>query len=273
MRFPLRLTLDVARVSIAQKLFGAARRPLALQVNLARLSAQPEAVSLGSDITVPINSSRDLQALAVVRASTAPIVWIGGDTPLHYPRIGQLTREIVNLGRSVFIEMDGRLVRRRIHEFRPVSRLYLVLPLYGLQDAHDLRMAHLGSFRATIESIRTAKLSGFHVCVETPIFADTDGGQLGNLANFITTLAVDGWIQKSPAVPAADQPSEEKLADARKLIPSRGWRSFSKQLTAGVPHAEFACGEIGNVPRTVSSKPTDQSTSKLPTREESVRAL
>ena len=33
---------------------------------------------------------------------------------------------------------------------------------------------HPGNFRATMETMRTAKLSGFHVCVETRIFADTD---------------------------------------------------------------------------------------------------
>ncbi len=77
-----------------------------------------------------------------------------------------------------FVEMDETLLRRRIHEFRPVSRLYLVLPLNGLEDVHDSRAQHTGNFRATMEAIRTAKLSGFHICIETTIFPRFDRSEL-----------------------------------------------------------------------------------------------
>jgi Radical SAM superfamily len=267
MRFSLRLTLDLARVVIAQKLFDVAQRPVALPLDLATLP-----VSANVDGAGAADSSRDLQALAWIRASRAPIVWIGGETPLHYPRIGHLTRQIIDLGRTVFIEMDGCLLRRRIHEFRPVSRLYLVLPILGLQDAHDLRAAHPGSFRATMESIRTAKLSGFHVCVETPIFANMGAEEFRSMANFITTLDVDGWIQKRPAVSQAGQPSEEALAAAREQIPNSGWKSFSKHLTLAALHAEFAGGEVGDATAIPATKLVDQINPELTAREESVRA-
>jgi hypothetical protein len=268
MRFPLRLTLDLTRVVIAQKLFGVARRPLVLPLDLAKLP-----VSTSADSADAADSAGDLHALGAVRASSAAIVWIGGETPLHYPRIGHLTREIIDLGRTVFVEMDGRLLRRRIHEFRPVSRLYLVLPLLGLQEAHDLRAGHPGSFRATIESIRTAKLSGFHVCVETPVAAGMSADELRGLANLIATLDVEGWIQKPPAISDANQPSKEALAAARELIPNAGWKNFSKYLTRGAPNAEFACGEVGNgtsIPQTILA---NHDNANLPARDESVRAL
>ncbi len=271
MRFPLRLSLDLARVAIAQKLFGVVGRPLSLHLDLARFSAQPDAALQHGGNDVAADSSRDAQTLTMVRASNAPIVWIGGDTPLHYPRIGHLTREIINLGRTVFIEMDGRLLRRRIHEFRPEPRLYLVLPIMGLQEAHDLRAAHSGSFRATLESIRAAKLSGFHICVETPISADTDLAELRDLTQFVATLDVDGWIQKRISV--ATPPSKEILASARDLTPSRGWRSFSRQLTRDVGHSEFASGDTGKVSSASQTKPGNQVNSELAAREESVRAL
>jgi hypothetical protein len=272
MRFPLRLTLDLTRVAIAQKLFGVARRPLVLRLDLAKFSARADSAS-PSDDAAAANSSRDLQVLAMVRASKAPIVWIGGDTPLEYPRIGHLTREIIQLGRTVFIEMDGRLLRRRIHEFRPESRLYLVLPIFGLQEAHDLQAAHPGSFSATLESIRAAKLSGFHICVETPISADVDRAPLRELAEFINALGVDGWIQKRPLASAAASPSEDALAAERELIPNGGWRNFSKHLSLGSRHAEFARGDVGDAAAIRQTKIANQSTAEPPTREESVRAL
>jgi Radical SAM superfamily len=276
MRFPPRLNWDLARVRIAQKLFGATRSPLALPLDLADFPAQSELpLNASVDSSSPA-SSRDLHVLGFVRENAAPAVWIGGDSPLRYPRIGHLAREIVDLGRTVFIETDGTLLRRRIHEFRPVSRLYLVLPLNGLETAHDQRAQQSGNFRATIESIRTAKLSGFHICVETTIFAGTDTEALRTLANFITTLDIDGWIQKRPPLSAADQPSQEKLAAARKLIPNPGWQKFSAYLTLhlplGAPHAEFAClpaaagGEVGGVE---SDSPNQES----PIQQESAHVL
>jgi pyruvate-formate lyase-activating enzyme len=277
MRFPPRLKWDLATARIAQKLLGAQRRPLALHTDLADFPSQSE-LTLDANVESSASvSSRDCQVLARVRENASPVVWIGGDTPLRYPRIGHLAREIINLGRTVFIETDGTLLRRRIHEFRPVSRLYLVLPLNGLEAAHDLRAQHPGNFRATIESIRTATLSGFHICAETTIFSDMNIEELRTLADFITTLDIDGWIQTRPASVVA-QPTEEKITAARKLIPNSNWKNFTEHLSLsgklplggklilGAPHAEFACGEFGNVG-------SDSLKQDLPTQEESIRAL
>jgi hypothetical protein len=230
MRFPPRLTWDLTEIRIAQRLFGASRYPWALRLDLAQLGAQPEAATPDKANSSAEVSSRDAQALSRVRASSARVVWIGGDTPLHHERIGHLTREIVNCGRTVFLEMDGTLLRRRIHEFRPVSRLYLVLPLNGLEDAHDSRAEHTGNFRATMEAIRAAELSGFHICIETTIFTGSDRSELGALANFISTLGVDGWIHKRPAAAANEQTSSAMSQSARELIPNRQWRAFSDLL-------------------------------------------
>jgi hypothetical protein len=230
MRFPPRLLWDLARVGIAQKLFGAPSYLWALRLDLAQLRAHTE-VTPPNGVNSPAEiSSRDSQALSQVRASSAPVVWIGGDTPLQHARIGHLAREIVNCGRTVFVEMDGTLLRRRIHEFRPVPRLYLVLPLNGLENAHDSRAQQNGNFRATMEALRTAKLSGFHICIETTIFPGSDRSELLKLANFISTLDVDGWIHKRPAAVANNQNTSEALQSARNLIPSRDWRTFSALL-------------------------------------------
>jgi Radical SAM superfamily len=230
LRFPPRLTWDLTRVRIAQKLFGTSRHPWALRLDLAELRAHGEATppnGVNSSVEV---SSRDSQALSRVHASSAPVVWIGGDSPLQHARIGHLAREIVNCSRTVFVEMDGTLLRRRIHEFRPVSRLYLVLPLNGPENAHDSHARHNGNFRATMEAIRTAKLSGFHICIETAIFPHSDKSELLKLAKFISTSDVDGWIHKRPPAAANHEAVSEALQSARDLIPSKHWRAFSALL-------------------------------------------
>jgi hypothetical protein len=192
---------------------------------------------------------------------------------LQHARIGHLAREIVNFGRTVFVEMDETLLRRRIHEFRPVSRLYLVLPLNGLEDTHDSRAQQTGNFRTTTEAIRTARLSGFHICIETTIFSGSDMTELPKLATFISTLDVDGWIHKRPAAAANEQTTDAKLQSARDLIPNRHWRAFSALLdltsTSGQPGLE----------KKRTSNPVLEKIDKVPTREareaheEGLRAL
>jgi Radical SAM superfamily len=273
MRFPPRLIWDLARVCIAQKLFGASRYPWALRLDLAQLRAQTEVTPPnGADSSAEV-SSRDSQALSQVRASSAPVVWIDGDTPLQHARIGHLAREIVNCGRTVFVEMDSTLLRRRIHEFRPVSRLYLVLPLNGLENGHHSSAQHTLNFRATMEALRTAKLSGFHTCIETTIFPGSDKSELLQLANFISTLDVDGWIHKRPAAAANDKAISETLQSARDLIPSRHWRAFSAllDLTSTSAQPSFEKKRTAN--------PVVEKVERVPTREaheardEGLRAL
>jgi len=265
MRFPPRLLWNLARVRIAQKLFGAARYPWALCLDLAELRARTEAAHTDTPPngihSSPEVSSRDSRALSRVRANSAPVVWIGGDTPLQHARIGHLAREIVNCGRTVFVETDGRLLRRRVHEFRPVPSLYLVLPLNGLEDTHDSRAQQTGNFRATLEALRTAKLSGFHICIETTIFLGSDRNELLQLAKFISTLDVDGWIHKRPAAAANEQTTSALLQSARDLIPSRYWRAFSALLDSITTSGQHS------VEKKRSADPVAQKVEKVPTRE------
>jgi Radical SAM superfamily len=261
MRFPPRLLWNLARVRIAQKLFGAARYPWALRLDLAQLRDQTE-VTPENGVNLPANiSSRDSQVLSQLRASSAPIVWMGGDPPLQHARTGHLAREIINTGRTVFVEMDGTLLRRRIHEFRPVSRLYLVLPLNGLEGAHDSRVRHTGNFRATMDALRTAKLSGFHICIETTIFPGSERSELLQLANFISTLDVDGWIHKRPPASANGETTSKALQSAREIVPSRQWRAFSALLDLTATSAEPSFGKKR------IAHPVAEKVEKVPTRE------
>jgi Radical SAM superfamily len=279
MRFPPRLSWDLTRVRIAQKLFGASNNPLVLRLDLSEFRAPTQGASSPGDNLSGQISSRDSQVLSRVRAITAPVVWIGGDSPLLHARIGHLAREIINCGRTVFVEMDSGLLRRRIHEFRPVSRLCLVLPLNNLEDAHDSRARHSGDFRATMESIGTAKLSGFHICIETTIFPDSDRSELMALANFISTLDVDGWIHKRPASAINDETPIQALQSARDLIPSRLWRVFSELLdstpTAAQPSLEnkrSANAMVHKIEKGLTRDPREAHEARE-AREEGLRAL
>jgi len=116
-RLPLRLTRELGKVLLAQKLFGADRRPLAARLEL---PSAPE--DLGDSGPTP-NELPDASSL--LSENNAPIVWVGATSTIH-PRIGQIAREFVARKKTVFLEIDGAALRRRIHEFRPVANLFLV---------------------------------------------------------------------------------------------------------------------------------------------------
>jgi MoaA/NifB/PqqE/SkfB family radical SAM enzyme len=174
-----------------------------------------------------------------VRTSATPIVWIGVAEPLKHPEIGQLTRCITGIGRHVFLETDGALLRRRIHEFRPVSRLFLTLQLHGLERPHDLRAGRAGAFQAVLEGWRVARLSGFSVCVRVRIHAETELSEIAELIQFARSQDVDG-IVVSPASDGLNSKNRGdavlplKTAEARKLIGSKWWESFSRLVEPAV---------------------------------------
>ena len=228
MRFPLRLTADLTIARLSQKLrTKPGRWPLLL------LNPMTSAGAGGHDSgKLLFKSKPGTELLDCVRRSSAPVVWIGGAEPLLHPEMGQLTRCIAGIGRHVFVETDGALLRRRIHEFRPVSRLFLVFKLHGLETAHDLRARLPGAFQAAMEGLRVARLSGFLTCVHARIDEETKLSDVAELIRYAKTLDVDGVVI-SPAGNAnsasrSGEALRRKTAEARKLIGNRWWEFFSQ---------------------------------------------
>jgi MoaA/NifB/PqqE/SkfB family radical SAM enzyme len=229
LRFPLRLTADLAKARIART---TRRDSAASSVLLIRPVEQARSSSFESS-SFSAEAKAGTELLSFVRDSAAPVVWIGGSDPLLHSEIAQLTRCIVGHGQNVFLETDGVLLRRRIHEFRPVSRLFLTVSLNGVEKSHDLRAACPGAFRNAVEGIRAARLCGFFTCVHARIHEDTDLNEIAALLSFANTLDADGFVI-SPAVDvlnAANSRAEslqQKTAEARKLIDNRWWQFFSR---------------------------------------------
>jgi MoaA/NifB/PqqE/SkfB family radical SAM enzyme len=228
MRFPLRLTADLTIARLSQKLrTKPGRSPILL------LNPMTSAGAGGHDSgKLSFKSKPGTELLDRVRRSSAPVVWIGGAEPLLHPEMGQLTRCIAGIGRHVFLETNCALLRRRIHEFRPVSRLFLVLKLHGLETVHDLRARLPGAFQAAMEGLRVARLSGFLTCVHARIDEETKLSDVAELIRHAKTLDVDGVvISRAGGADSSNRSGEAlrwKTAQARKLIGNRWWEFFSQ---------------------------------------------
>ena len=112
MRLPARLTTKMAKVRIAQIFSSAPPRFLLHGVD-------PEEV-LHPGSHAPVSRER----MRGLIADPAPVIWIGGSEPLVHPGIGHFARAIGH-GHYVFLETDGTLLCRRIHEFQPLPHWVL----------------------------------------------------------------------------------------------------------------------------------------------------
>ncbi len=225
MRFPLGLTVDLAWGRAKQTLRGAIVHPLLLQLPV--FAGSPHSVT-------PLASC---ECLSIVRASSAPVVWIGGSEPLLHLEIGRLARRIADTGRHVFVTTDGALLRRRIHEFRPVSRLFLTVQFHGREELHDRRAGREGAFRDALDGIRTANLSGFLVCAQIIVYPDAEITDLEKLRETLTLRDVDGLVVcaaqdygRGERHRSENLAMERRLSEARARIPGRRWRWFSRLL-------------------------------------------
>lgn len=186
---------------------------------------------------------------ACVRAAqraAAGVVWLGGAEPLLHPEIGRVTRTLTDTGRHVFFHTSGFGLRKRIHEFRPDSRLFVTLELAGRKEAHDRRAGRDGAFREAIEAMRAGKLSGFCVCVHVTMDEQTDAADIVGLFDFLWPRGVDGLVVSCGNLPHCGRDFavlDEKLAQTRSTIPSEGWRRFSRALEMSLIESRAARAE------------------------------
>lgn len=170
--------------------------------------------------------------LGLVGAIPTPVVWIGGSEPLSHSAVGRLAGRIVNCGRTVFVETDGFHLRQRIHEFQPVSRLYLTLKFYRLQHSSDSWVGRQGAFGRAIEGIRAAKLSGFLICGHVLVDAGTDLNEVAQMRNQLVEMDADGlFVSAAPGTGSATkEDTQSKVQEARKIVESHGWGTLGRML-------------------------------------------
>jgi len=157
----------------------------------------------------------------------APVVSICGGEPFIYPDLGFLVKRILDRKKHIYLCTNGMFIRKRMHEFKPTSRMFFNVHLDGLEKTHDLCVERDGVFQEAIEGIKAAKKAGFLVCTNTTIFKETDLNEIKELFEYLTKLNVDGFMLSPAYSYAAVQQKEifmsrddirAKFRDARRLL-------------------------------------------------------
>jgi len=206
MRIPAPLTVALTKARIARIFKPRQHR------NLLDFVDPAEVLHLGS--AHPISHDKIRGFLS----SSAAALWIGGSEPLDHPGIAHFVRALAQSRHLIFLETNGILLRRRIHEFQPLPQLFLVVRV-DAQEKSDSKVA--------IESLRAARLSGFFTVVHSVVNEAPDFDELSQLRAVLLEMDLDGWlITGASATPEV----VGRAAEARSCIPSAAWRWFSTRV-------------------------------------------
>lgn len=229
MKFPFRLSLDLLRGKVSRAFANGRDASMIRQLSPAAFASDQKEIEAESN---PEAAVMEIPA-AVVAQTTAPVLWIGGDEPLHHPVIGRISAALNQAGRNVFLHTNGARLRQRIHEFRPDPRLFLTVELAGREELHDKVVGQPGAFHRVIEGVRAAKLSGFHVCTHVSVNSRTNVCETGELFEFLDRYDVDGFIVSSGGRAVETSSGAEvsqKLEEIRALVRCSRWEEFSALL-------------------------------------------
>jgi hypothetical protein len=190
MRFPIRFTSDFQLGVAARIARTRGRQPLILR---------------------PMVDSGVADSLPEVE-SVPSLVWIGGIEPLDHTEVPKFANAVAASAREVFLQTNGKIFRRRVHEFQPSPRFRLAFRFAGARiDAPENA--------DVVEAIRIAKLSGF-LTVGFTVLGALDGlEKMVALHSQLRKLDLDGSLifaaDKSPELNRAADSARSRLLDGR----------------------------------------------------------
>jgi hopanoid biosynthesis associated radical SAM protein HpnH len=134
------------------------------------------------------------ECMESVSESGAPIVTICGGEPLVYPHIGELVRRLTETRHHIYLCTNALLLKRKLSEFTPSSRLIFNVHLDGQEQVHDMIVDQKGTFAIAIEAVAAAKTAGFLVTSNTTVYQQTEMSDVEGLLEQLHKLGVDSHM-------------------------------------------------------------------------------
>ncbi|GAA3524242.1 adenosyl-hopene transferase HpnH [Amycolatopsis ultiminotia] len=148
------------------------------------------------------------QAVGAIEESGAPMVSIAGGEPLMHPQIDEITRQLLDRNKIIFLCTNALLLSKHIHKFKPHRNFAWMVHIDGLEERHDASVRKQGGFQAAVDAIKLAKEKGFRVMTNTTFFTgDTPQDVIGVL-DYLNDLGVDN-MQISPGYAYEKAPDQD----------------------------------------------------------------
>src|ERR687883_49314 len=211
MAMPLRQSLKLGAFLLKQKLLR--REKFALLVELEPLFACNLKCAGCGKIAQPPSLLKQrmpvAQAIGAIEESGAPMVSIAGGEPLMHPEIDEITRQLLDRNKIIFLCTNALLLPKHLHKFTPHRDFAWMVHIDGLRERHDASVRKAGGFDAAVAAIRQAQAAGFRVMTNTTFFTtDTPHNVIDVLDYLNDELGVDN-MQISPGYAYEKAPDQE----------------------------------------------------------------
>jgi hopanoid biosynthesis associated radical SAM protein HpnH len=196
MRFPWRLSYDLATYITKNRLTKNTRYPLVLMLEPTHLcNLTCSGCGRIREYADTIQQMMSLEeCLRSVDECPAPIVTITGGEPLLYPQISELVSGVLKRGKHIQFCTNGLLLDQALTWLPQHPNFTLNVHIDGLEETHDRLLERKGAFRIALAGIVQAKAKGIRVCTNTTIYKDTDLVEMEMLFLKLTELGVDGLL-------------------------------------------------------------------------------
>ena len=138
------------------------------------------------------------QAVAAIEECGAPMVSIAGGEPLLHPQIDEMTRQLLDQGRFVYLCTNALLLERKLDRFTPHRRFSWVVHIDGLRERHDESVSRDGTFDKAVAAIKAAKAKGFKVTTNTTFFNTDSPKTVREVLDFLNDELEVDQIMISP---------------------------------------------------------------------------
>src|SRR5438067_28655 len=207
MRFPLALTIKIARHIVRHKIKRTPKFALVLQLEpLHTCNLTCTGCGRIREYSTSLKDMMSLEdCLGAAEECNAPMISICGGEPLIYPHIEVLVKGLLEQKRIVYICTNAMFIRKKdATEIRkgpkdpakptigPSTWMYWNVHLDGLERIHDLIVEREGVFKECILAIKMAKILGYQVATNTTIYKETDMQEVEQMFDYLSDLGVDG---------------------------------------------------------------------------------
>lgn len=168
------------------------------------------------------------QAVGAIEECGAPMVSIAGGEPLMHPQVDEITRQLLDRHKIVFLCTNATLLPRHIHKFQPHRNFAWMIHVDGLRERHDESVSKEGVFDQAVAAIRQAQELGFRVMTNSTFFDQDSPQDVIDLLDYLNDeLGVDN-MQISPAYAYEKAPDQDHF-----LGPEQTREIFKKVFSDG----------------------------------------
>jgi hopanoid biosynthesis associated radical SAM protein HpnH len=156
------------------------------------------------------------QAIGAIEESGAPMVSIAGGEPLIHPEIDEITRQLIDRKKFVYLCTNALLMEKKLDLFKPSPYFAWAIHLDGLRERHDASVEREGVFDKAVSAIKAAKAKGFRVTTNSTFFTHDSPDTVRQVLDFINDELEVDQMMISPAYAYEKAPDQDHFLGVKE---------------------------------------------------------